>query len=100
MATYKRSVKSQLAKIFCCGVFLAFAMVITLTTLMIVWSINGWINSTVKEVESLQFIKNSYSLQSRGSMVQNLIQFSINEMLLLAEVQSILMAGRAKTVGD
>ena len=40
---------------------------------------------TKDEVQKLQFVKNSYSLQSRGSMIQNELQMYVNDLVLLSE---------------
>ena len=39
-------------------------------------------------------------MQSRGSMLQNEVATSINEMLLLSDYMSMLLADQVETVGD
>ena len=85
MVVYKRSIKSQLSTTFCIGVGLAFITVITGMVLYIFSEINSWYMETKDEVQKLQFVKNSYSLQSRGSMIQNELQMYVNDLVLLSE---------------
>ena len=71
MGAYRCSIKSQLSAIFCLGVLLASISVSTVSIYVVYLRTNTYLDKTATEIENLQFVKNSYSLQSRGSMVQN-----------------------------